>query len=116
MGGMKSSTPKRGSLRHQKPQHGGDCDMRFRIDLMGVRAVSAKRVRPGDLLEVRLLRDGQMRAVICQTEHGDKIGALSAFPGLAQLIECIEGGAQYTALVERSSAQSCSVFVSRSAG
>lgn len=116
MGGMKSSTSKRGNLRHQKPQNIGDCDMRFRIDLMGVRAASVKRVRPGDLLEVRLLRDGQMRAVICQTEHGDRIGALSAFPGLAQLIECIEGGAQYMALVERSSAQSCSVFVSRSAG
>jgi NADPH-dependent ferric siderophore reductase len=113
MGGMKSP-PKRAAGR---PWQGGakdQCDIRFRIDLMGVRSQNAKKVRPGDTLEVSLLRDGNLRAVICQTDQGDRIGAVSAFPGLARLIECLEQGVRYSAVVEKSSGQSCSVFVARS--
>lgn len=114
MGGMKSP-PKRAGARQRHGAAKDDCDIRFRIDLMGVRSENARRVRPGDILEVALLRDGNLRAVICQTEQGDRIGAVSAFPGLARLIECMEQSVRYSALVEKSSSQSCSVFVSRSA-
>lgn len=114
MGGMKSP-PKRAGARHRQGAAQDDCDIRFRIDLMGVRSENARRVRPGDILEVSLFSDGNLRAVICQTEQGDRIGAVSAFPGLARLIECIEQGVRYTAFVEKSSSQSCSVVVSRSA-
>jgi NADPH-dependent ferric siderophore reductase len=109
------SPPKRNAARHSRSGQQGDrCDLRFRIDLMGVRSENARRVRPGDVLEVFLVRDGLLRAVICQSDRGERVGALSAFPGLARLIECLEEGVQYSALVEKSSAQSCSVFVSRS--
>jgi NADPH-dependent ferric siderophore reductase len=113
MGGMKSP-PKRTGARHRQAAKQGECDIRFRIDLMGVRTENARRVRPGDVLEVTLLSDGDLRAVVCQTDQGHRIGAVSAFPGLAQLIECLEQGVRYSALVERSTAQSCSVFVARS--
>jgi len=100
----------------RRPVGGGDCDQRFRIDLMGVRSAQAARLRPGDLLQVVLLYDGDLRAVVCQTDRAETVGALSAFPGLSQLIECMEGGATYSAIVERSSPQACGVFVSRSNG
>lgn len=81
---------------------------------MGVRSANVKNVRSGDVLGVVLLRNGEMRSVVCQTDQGDIVGALSAFPGLAQLIMCIEGGANYAASVEKSTTQLCTVFVSRS--
>jgi NADPH-dependent ferric siderophore reductase len=114
MGGMKSP-PKRAGARHRHGAAKDDCDIRSRIDLMGVRSENARKVRPGDILEVSLLSDGNLRAVICQTEQGDRIGAVSAFPGLARFIECMEQGMRYSALVEKSSSQACSVFVSRRA-
>lgn len=114
MGGMKAS-PKRSAARHRQASKHDDCDIRFRIDLMGVRAENVRRVRSGDLLEVVLVTDGKLRAVICQTSQGDPVGAVSAFPGLARLIDCMEQGVRYSALVEKTSGQSCSVFVARSA-
>jgi hypothetical protein len=80
---------------------------------MGVRAASAENLRPGDNLEVVLLQQGGLRAVVCRTRTDEVVGALSAFPGLAQLISCMEAGATYAAMVEKSSARSCTVFVSR---
>jgi hypothetical protein len=91
-----------------------NCDLRFRTDLMGVRAAVAESIRPGESLDVVLVRDGSMRSVVCQAGTRGTVGALSAFQGLAQLIACIEDGAQYSALVEKSSARSCTVFVARS--
>jgi hypothetical protein len=80
---------------------------------MGIRAATVENVRPGDVLDVVLLRDGELRSIVCQTEKQETVGALSAFPGLAQLIGCMEFGWQYAALVERASGRSCTVFVSR---
>jgi hypothetical protein len=114
MGGMKSPNPKRPGARNQQSLSDSDCDFRFRIDLMGVRSANVRNVRSGDVLQVVLLRNGEMRSVVCQTDQGEIVGALSAFPGLAQLIRCIEDGASYTAFVEKSTAQLCTVFVSRS--
>jgi len=112
MGGMKPPTPKR-SGRGVGTAGGDGCDMRFRIDLMGVRAQVAATVRPGDVLEVVIVREGQLRAVVCETERGDRVGSVSAFPGLAKLIECLGAGVRYSALVERANARSCAVLVMR---
>jgi NADPH-dependent ferric siderophore reductase len=114
MSGMKPSG-KHSTARHRQESGQDKCDIRFRIDLMGVRSEIARQVRAGDVLEVVLAVDGGLRAVVCQTPQGDRVGAVSAFPGLARLIECIEQGVRYSALVERSSGQSCSVTVARSA-
>ncbi|WP_315752504.1 MULTISPECIES: hypothetical protein [unclassified Bradyrhizobium] len=114
MGGIKQS-PKRMAARLRQASQHDSCDLRFRIDLMGVRAENVRKVRTGDVLDVVLLTDGKLRAVICQTSQGDPVGAVSAFPGLARLIDCMEQSVRYSALVEKTSGQSCSVFVSRSA-
>jgi len=66
----------------------------------------ATTVRTGDTLDVAIVREGELRAVVCQTERGDSVGSVSAFPGLARLIECMEAGVRYFALVERSSERS----------
>jgi hypothetical protein len=111
MSGMKPLKPAPG----RRPVAGNDeCDLRFRTDLMGVRASAAESVRAGDFLEVRIIQDGDLRSVVCCSRANEVVGALSAFPGLAQLIMCIEAGVRYSALVERSSARSCTVYVSRS--
>jgi hypothetical protein len=112
MGGMKPTAPKR-SGRGSGTAGSDGCDMHFRIDLMGVRAQVAATVRTGDTLDVAIVREGELRAVVCQTERGDRVGSVSAFPGLARLIKCMEAGIRYFALVERASERSCSVFVMR---
>jgi hypothetical protein len=112
MSGMK---PPARRPRHPQVPPQDECDIRIRIDLMGVRSEIAQRLRAGDLLEIVLVVDGNLRAVVCQTSQGDQVGALSAFPGLARFVGCIEQGVRYSALVEKSSGHSCSVFVARSA-
>jgi NADPH-dependent ferric siderophore reductase len=112
MGGTKLK-PTQSAVRRRQEIGGDDCDLRFRTDLMGVRTAIAERVRPGDVLDVALRRDKAMRSVVCQTDAHEVVGALSAFPGLAQLIGCMEKGAKYSALVEKSSARSCTVLVWR---
>ncbi|MCP1842136.1 hypothetical protein ACVIHI_004946 [Bradyrhizobium sp. USDA 4524] len=112
MSGMKPS--KRSVAGRRQGTAGDPCDIRIHIDLMGVRSEVAQKLRAGDLLKVELIVDGPLRSVVCQTAEGDRVGALSAFPGLAQFIRCIEQGVRYSALVERSSGHSCSVFVARS--
>jgi NADPH-dependent ferric siderophore reductase len=112
MSGMKPTVPKRPG-RSSGIAGSDECDMRFRIDLMGVRAQVAATVRAGDTLDVAIVREGELRAVVCQTERGDRVGSVSAFPGLARLIACMEAGVRFSALVEKSSERSCSVLVMR---
>lgn len=114
MSGMKPTKPWRFSGGGRAIE-GDGCDIRFRIDLMGVRAPVAAIVRTGDTLDVAIVRDGELRAVVCQTERGERVGSISAFPGLARLIDCMEAGVRYSASVERSSERSCSVLVMRAA-
>ncbi len=112
MGGTKLK-PTQSSVRRRRETGGDECDLRFRTDLMGIRTAIAARIRPGDILNVALRRKEGMRSVVCQTDARDVVGALSAFPGLAQLIGCMEKGEKYAALVEKSNARSCTVFVWR---
>lgn len=92
----------------------GECNQHFRIDLMGIRGAEAARLRAGDVLKVILHSEAAMKAVVCQSAEGAVVGALSAFPGLAELIACLERGFAYDALVEKASAIACTVYVSRS--
>lgn len=115
MGGLKDTKPRRPGQRGRQPDEGsGECNQRFRIDLMGVRGSEAARLRSDDVLRVVLRGEGGLKAVVCQTENGAVVGALSAFPGLADLIACLERGFGYDAVVLRASAVACTVYVSRS--
>jgi hypothetical protein len=113
MSGMNPLKPKPSAAGRRQRASDDECDLRFRTDLMGVRAATVQHVRVGDVLQISLLRDGAMRSIVCQTRTNETVGSLSAFPGLVQLITCIETGAEYAALVEKSTARSCTVLVSR---
>jgi len=115
VGGLKDTKPRRPGRRGRQPDEGGgECNQRFRIDLMGVRGNQAARLRPDDVLKVALRSEGGLQAVVCQTEKQEVVGALSAFPGLADLIACLERGIAYDAVVLRASSVGCTVYVSRS--
>jgi hypothetical protein len=115
VGGLKDTKPRRSGQRGGQPAEGGnECNQRFRIDLMGVRGAQAARLRSDDVLQVALRTEGGMQAVVCQTENREVVGALSAFPGLADLIACLERGFAYDAVVLKASAVACTVYVSRS--
>jgi hypothetical protein len=115
VGGLKDTKPRRVGQRGRQPDEGGgDCNQRFRIDLMGVRGSQTARLRPDDVLRVALRSEGRIQAVVCQTENQEVVGALSAFPGLADLIACLERGFAYDAVVLRANTVGCTVYVSRS--
>jgi hypothetical protein len=113
MSGMKPLKPQQPAVVRRQETSRDECDLRFRTDLMGVRAAAAQHVRLGDVLRVSLVRDGQMRSIVCVTRSNEIVGSLSAFPGLVQLINCIEKGEEYVAYVEKSNMRSCTVQVSR---
>lgn len=113
MSGMDPPKGKRGTLRRGSQGNRDSCDLSFHIDLMGVRASALRNVRIGDLLEIKIHREHDFRAVVCENRDGERIGALAAFPGLVTLIECLNQGVKYLARVERSSEQSCTVYVHR---
>jgi len=58
MSGMKPTKPKQSAAGRRQASSDDECDLRFRTDLMGVRAAAAESVSPGDVLEVALLHDG----------------------------------------------------------
>lgn len=111
--------PKLGKKRHigsfgAKPDAGGDpCDISITLDLMGVRRDVATAISPGSSLEVSLINEGALVAVACTTADGDVAGTLAAFPGLVRLIDCIQSGVRFRALVEEASATRCVVTVER---
>ncbi len=113
MGGIKPKKKTQSAVGRRQPSGDDACDLRFRTDLMGIRTEIVANVRAGDTLEVFLLENGAMRSVVCRTRMHEIVGALSAFPGLAQLIGCMEHGVQYSALVEKVNKRSCAVFVWR---
>lgn len=89
------------------------CDLRFRVDLLGVRQEALSTISVGDELEVALDVRGAATSVVCRTSVGAVAGTLAAFRGLARLIRCLSQGEQYIALVESVSRLRCAVFVRR---
>jgi hypothetical protein len=90
------------------------CDLEFTLDLVGLRSIVAKNVAVGDKLSVELDVRGNVKSVVCKTPSGDVVGALAAFRGLAQLINCLERGLSYEAIVQASSSTQCTVLARRS--
>ena len=89
------------------------CDLRFNVDLVGLRPVQATGLETGDTLLVEISENGKWRSLVCVTNGGGIVGTLAAFQGLAQLIACVEAGARYMAVVEFASPTRCSVEVIR---
>lgn len=89
------------------------CDLRFNVDLVGVRPEQVRDLGTGDVLLVQISESGKWRSLVCVTNGGGVVGTLAAFQGLAQLIACVKTGARYIAVVEFASATRCSVEVMR---
>jgi hypothetical protein len=90
-----------------------DCDLVFEVDLVSVRPPAAQ-VAVGAVLEVDLVEEGNLEAVVCKRPiERDVVGTLAAFEGLATLIDCMRRGHRYTADVVRISRTSCTVRVRR---
>lgn len=92
------------------------CDLKFDVDLVGVRAAVLGGVSTGDVLDVALVAVGSAISAVCQTRADPPatVGALAAFRGLAQLIHCLQTGVRFEARVTNASAGRCSVSVVRS--
>jgi len=88
------------------------CDIEVTVDLIGVRRDVAVKVKEGDVLGVGLTSTGENSSAVCSTADGEIVGALAAFPGIAQLIQCIAEGVAYRALVEVAGPTRCQVTVS----
>jgi hypothetical protein len=89
------------------------CDLRFLVELVGVRSEVSRTLKVGDELVVALIARGSTRSAVVMS-GGDVVGTLAAFRGLAQLISCIDRGHGYSAHVEAASPVRCSVLVERS--
>lgn len=89
------------------------CDLRFNVDLVGLRPDQARGLETGDPLLVQISENGKWRSLVCVMNGGGIVGTLAAFQGLAQLIACVEAGARYIAVVEFASATRCAVEVIR---
>lgn len=90
-----------------------NCDLNFRVNLVGVKGQAAATLVAGAELSIRPERVGQYVALLCVTSGGDIVGTLAAFVGLAKLVECMQSGIRYQAIVVSVSATSCSVDVKR---
>lgn len=89
------------------------CDLRFQVELVGVRSEVAARLAVPCVLEVAIVERGEVASAVCRTEDGDIVGALAAFRGLAQLIRCLKDEVPFVALIIAVSATRCEVRVER---
>lgn len=120
MAGGGSSTPV-SSSRARKSGGGGagssdKCAINALVDLAGVDPAVLATVAVGQIhAVVAVLNAGGFRAVVVRTAAGD-LGSLANFPGIRDLLDCIDAGVQYQAQVNATAAGSCSVVVSRRVG
>lgn len=114
MSGQPGSPKKRGGRSNVEPRTGGDdCDLSFQLDLSSLRPAVLQVVH-GELLDVDLVTDGRLDALICRKRVGNAVvGSLAAFQGLAALIDCIRRGNRYVAKVIGLSQTTCRVHVTR---
>lgn len=80
---------------------------------VGVRPEVAVGLTVGSRLTVAIEVRGSARSVVCKTSSGEVAGALAAFRGLAQLINCLDGGTSFGATVQAASSTQCNVLVRR---
>ncbi|WP_332119866.1 hypothetical protein [Azorhizobium caulinodans] len=87
------------------------CDLMIDVDLEGVRSTTLNAVNVGDSLNV--VMDPAGLSAICSTLDGGVLGALSAFPGIAQLMSCLRRGERYLVSVTAKGAGHCHVVGGR---
>lgn len=113
MGGYAVKRP--GMITPAKSTRSGDdpCDLRFQVELVGVRSNVAAQLTAAEVLNVALVGQDEMSSAVCETFRGDIVGALAAFRGLAQLIRCLKDGEKFVARVIAVTATRCEVAVER---
>jgi hypothetical protein len=90
-----------------------DCDLAFEVNLVSLRPAS-RYVARGDVLDVGLVEDNNLEAVVCtRPVERDVVGSLAAFEGLTKLMDCIRRGNGYVANAIAVSRTSCRVKVRR---
>jgi hypothetical protein len=114
MGGSSDDAPKQRRRASTSPRSTTDpCDLEFSIDLVGVRPKVVAGLAVGSAMTVAIDVHGSARSVVCKADDGGVAGALAAFVGLAQLINCLDGGSQFEATVLTASSTQCKVLVRR---
>jgi invasion protein IalB len=89
------------------------CDLDFTVDLSAVNLPVVRTLAAGAVLAVALASIGNLEAVVCRTPGGDMVGTLAAFEGLADLIDCMRRGNNYSATVVRINGATCTIHVQR---
>jgi hypothetical protein len=116
MSGQPGSKRQKGGVRSAagKARSGADdCDLVFDLDLTSLRP-AVQQVVLGEVLDVDLIAEQAFEAVVCkQRVGGAVVGSLAAFPGLADLIDCIRRGHRYAAKIVGLGRSACRVHVTR---
>lgn len=118
MGGSRNPTPVSSSRARKSGGSRGasssdKCDINVLVDLAGINPAVLATVAVGQIHSVvAVTTGGGFRAVVVRTPGGD-IGSLANFPGIRDLLDCMDAGVRYQAQVGATSAGSCSVVVSR---
>jgi hypothetical protein len=114
MGGyIEDPKPKRPPRRTASGDGGDPCDLSLELDLVGLQPDVSSGLTSGAILRVVLVSLHGIDSVVCQTPAGYTVGALAAFRGLAQLINCLKKGVEYEAAVALASKTRCNVEVYR---
>lgn len=115
---MAGPTPKdraRALAEQRQTKNPGDlCDITLRVDLVGVRIDALSNVQLGMVLAVELQTEGPYSALVCRApEGGLVVGTLAAFPGLSELLSCVQRGVDFGAQIVHLAPTRCTVIVSR---
>jgi hypothetical protein len=114
MGGyIEDPKPNRPPRRTASGDGRDPCDLSLELDLVGLQPDVSRGLTSGAILCVVLVSLHGIDSVVCQTPAGDTVGALAAFQGLAQLINCLKKGVEYEAAVVLASGTRCNVQVCR---
>ena len=99
--------------REKETKERDPCDLTIDIDLEGLRQGILTGLALSSVLNVRLLEQGGFQAVVCETNNGDVVGALSAFKGLSTLVKCLTRGERYQVAITALESGRCHVFGGR---
>lgn len=115
VGGVDPSRPGSGGTLGSGGDPAGDpCNLRFDVDLTGVRASAAAGLVPGSVLDIVLHQDGSFETVVGKRRpDGVIVGTLANVEGLDVLIGCLRSGNFYEGAVMAASATHCRVAVRR---
>jgi hypothetical protein len=112
----KLAAPAKSPKIGENDRSGSDlCDLIIDVDLEGVRAEALRGLLPGEELRVRLDRAGALMSAVCVRKDGVIVGSLSSFRNITQLLNCLERGVEYVAIVSRATKGSCHVQGRRAA-